>query len=390
MRTALVLDGRSRAALAIVRSLGKQHIDVTISDSYYSLAFHSKYSKNKVIYPDVAKFPEKFFEWLEKYLSEHTIDVVIPVRDHTMEACVNNLSSLSKKSKFCIPSINAFNIARDKEKTIILARKLNIPHPKTILPSEIKEYNFEQIKQCFNLPIILKPSIGSGSRGIETIHTWDEFESLLKKVTTQYGLPLIQEFIPYGGAYGVEVLMSDSITKAKFAHKRVHEYPLSGGPSTLREGVIYPEIEEYGLKLLKELKWNGVAMVEYRVNKVDNKPYLMEINPRFWGSLQTGIFSGVDFPYLLFNLALNNDCDEVLTYEPGKQCRWLLFGDILWFIKAPKTIENIRSFFKFKNKKLCYDIISKDDLKPSFGIIKEALLTIFNRKKRKHIFQRGW
>jgi len=43
-------------------------------------------------------------------------------------------------------------------------------------------------------------------------------------------------------------------------------------------------------------------MVEFRVDARDGTAKLMEVNPRFWGSLQLSILSGADFPYLLYNL----------------------------------------------------------------------------------------
>ena len=35
-----------------------------------------------------------------------------------------------------------------------------------------------------------------------------------------------------------------------------------------------------------------------------NEPKLIEVNPRFWGSLALAIYAGIDFPYLLYKLAM--------------------------------------------------------------------------------------
>ena len=47
-----------------------------------------------------------------------------------------------------------------------------------------------------------------------------------------------------------------------------------------------------------------VAMVEYKLDAATGTAYLMEINGRFWGSLQLAIDAGVDFPLLLVRCAL--------------------------------------------------------------------------------------
>ena len=67
-------------------------------------------------------------------------------------------------------------------------------------------------------------------------------------------------------------------------------------------------------------------MVEFKVGP-DGTPYLMEINTRFWGSLQLAIDSGVDFPWLLYQLACGDTPDSVEEYRTGIRLRWLL-GDL--------------------------------------------------------------
>ena len=238
--------------------------------------------------------------------------------------------------------------------------------------------------------MIVIPRISSGSRGITIIHSWEDFKPKFEEVRNHYPEPMIQEFIPHGGAYGVSMLYASGVPKASFTHKTIREFPLTGGPSTLREGVSYPEIEQHAEALLTNLKWNGVAMVEYRVDSRNNHPKLMEINPRFWGSLETGVFSGVDFPYLLFKLGTEGEVEDCFEYRLGRRVRWLFLGDILWFIGSPKTGKNLREFFKFYQKDLGYDIFSWRDLGPTFGSISEGVRSFLRKDRRKHAFNRGW
>jgi hypothetical protein len=67
-------------------------------------------------------------------------------------------------------------------------------------------------------------------------------------------------------------------------------------------------------------------MVEFKVTD-NGSPYLMEVNTRFWGSLQLAIDAGVDFPWLLYQLACDTRPDAVAEFRPGIRLRWLL-GDI--------------------------------------------------------------
>jgi len=56
-------------------------------------------------------------------------------------------------------------------------------------------------------------------------------------------------------------------------------------------------------------------------------PYLIEVNGRFWGSLQLAIDAGVDFPWLLYRVALGEPAEAVEDYAIGVRNLWLL-GDL--------------------------------------------------------------
>ena len=79
--------------------------------------------------------------------------------------------------------------------------------------------------------------------------------------------------------------------------------------------------------LLRHFEWQGVAMVEYKVDAHTGDAYLMEINGRLWGSLQLAIDAGVDFPVLLLACAVGDVVTPVLDYRLGVQT-WWEWGDV--------------------------------------------------------------
>jgi hypothetical protein len=66
-------------------------------------------------------------------------------------------------------------------------------------------------------------------------------------------------------------------------------------------------------------------MVEFRISE-NGTPYLMEVNGRFWGSLQLAIDSGVDFPWLLIEM-LDGKAGISSGIYKFTRLRWLL-GDV--------------------------------------------------------------
>ena len=133
---------------------------------------------------------------------------------------------------------------------------------------------------------------------------------------------LIQQRVT-GPGCGVFLLRWDDVTVASFAHRRLREKPPSGGVSVYAEAVeLDAELMAQSERLLHALNWRGVAMVEYKLDAVTGTPYLMEINGRFWGSLQLAIDAGVDFPQLLVRCALGQCVPPKSGYRVGTRGRW--------------------------------------------------------------------
>jgi predicted ATP-grasp superfamily ATP-dependent carboligase len=138
---------------------------------------------------------------------------------------------------------------------------------------------------------------------------------------------LVQQRI-IGPGVGVFVLLWEGDVLAVFSHRRLREKPPSGGVSVYCESQEPDEqLVARSVTLLREFGWHGVAMVEYKVDAESGDAYLMEINGRFWGSLQLAIDAGVDFPRLLVSAALGETVQKLNGYRAGVRCRWVL-GDV--------------------------------------------------------------
>jgi predicted ATP-grasp superfamily ATP-dependent carboligase len=127
--------------------------------------------------------------------------------------------------------------------------------------------------------------------------------------------------------------------------------------------------------LLKSLNWHGIAEVEFRVDLRDGIPKLMEINPRFWGSLEVAVRSGVDFPYLLYRIAMDGDVNTVSSYKVGVKGRYMA-QDILYIvslftdastnpaIRIPKRFRMLLGWLRIYEPEVFYDLLNSDDPLP--------------------------
>ncbi len=129
-------------------------------------------------------------------------------------------------------------------------------------------------------------------------------------------------------------------------HRRLHEVPPTGGPSAMAESCDDNELHALGKKLLEKSGWNGVAMAEFKKSALDGKFYLMEINPKFWGSLDLSIYAAsIDFPLHLFRELMGQQRCSRRTYRIGITYRWISM-DLAYSIQSGNIVEFFTGFFE--------------------------------------------
>jgi predicted ATP-grasp superfamily ATP-dependent carboligase len=191
-----------------------------------------------------------------------------------------------------------------------------------------------------------------GKNVVEYAHSQQEliskFEMLCRKYNfSEPDLPVVQQYVT-GEGYGFFAYYKDGVCIKKFSHHRIREYPVSGGASVCAESFVDPELERIGRKMLDLINWNGVAMVEFKKHS-DGEYKLMEINPKFWGSLELALAAGVDFPYCLVREIKG---ERIEPNETFKQVRfqWLINGELFHFLSHPSSFFKIlRDLFRSKN-----------------------------------------
>jgi predicted ATP-grasp superfamily ATP-dependent carboligase len=300
------------------------------------------------------------------------------MEEETLDLVSRHHADFSRLTYLPFVTHEKFQMARRKDKMLQLAQELGIPIPRTWYVKDVSE--LDRLKDRLPYPVVIKPRIGSGAVGVSYPRNPVELAEQYLSIHARFPFPLVQELIPpEGQGYGASFLLDErGEVKAGFVHKRLREYPLTGGASTLRQSVQRDDIREMALSLLKSLDWFGVAMVEFKLDPRDGIPKLMEINPRFWGSLALAIESGVNFPFLIYRMSRGEDVEPVEEYEVGKKCRWLLPGDLLHFLHNPRRMKMKPSFFDFRDKDTAYDILSLEDPLPSLGRVLTPLTFLYD------------
>jgi predicted ATP-grasp superfamily ATP-dependent carboligase len=127
-----------------------------------------------------------------------------------------------------------------------------------------------------------------------------------------------------GEVHDVCALFRDGEPRAALTQKRIHMLPARGGIAVLAETTDEPHLRDLAIRLLAAMRWHGPAQVEFRIDRRTGQPKLMEVNGRFWATLELSILAGVDFPVLACRMAIDGDIEPVFRYRVGQRFRWPL------------------------------------------------------------------
>jgi predicted ATP-grasp superfamily ATP-dependent carboligase len=328
----IVLDANQRSSLAVTRSLGQAGVSVTAADSRdRPLAGASRYTRQTLKYPSPVAEPAAFRAWLQTLAVSHSGAVLLPMTDDTVPICLAERAGLATL-RLPFPSLEAYRSVSDKFALAQRCRLLGIDVPETELlaPGDL----LANASWNRRFPVVVKPrwsSVTVDGKGLRQTVAYalsgTTLESIVAKGFAE-GAPalLLQEHVA-GEGRGIFVLYDDGRRVAVFAHRRIREKPPSGGVSVLSESMA-PDRQMVDAvdRLLAPLRWHGVAMAEFKVTPA-GRAVLIEVNARFWGSLQLAIDAGVDFPWLLYELASGGHPNAPAGYTVGRRLRWLL-GDL--------------------------------------------------------------
>jgi predicted ATP-grasp superfamily ATP-dependent carboligase len=317
-----------------------------------------------------------FLASIRRIVERHRIATIIPISEITLFTLLQHREELGDV-EIPFDSYEKISLLSDKARLVELCQEKGFPCPKSAYfengAAAMEAYS------GFEFPVVLKPyksRIFSNGAWISTGVKYAASEAELRQLCTMSpvfaGFPfMIQEYIE-GHGQGIFLLCDHGKPIATFCHKRLREKPPSGGVSVLCESVEPPqEMLAIASDLLASVAWHGVAMVEFKVND-ERGPFIMEVNTRFWGSLQLAIDSGVDFPYLLYEMYAGEPTAAITEFKTGQRLRWLI-GDLdrLYLVlkssdySVSKKLAEVLAFFALFRRGQRYEVNRFGDIGPS-------------------------
>jgi carbamoyl-phosphate synthase large subunit len=209
------------------------------------------------------------------------IDVVIPTCDAELRPLAASRARLSLAgAELLLAPCQALQVCLDK---LLLVERCTgrVPVPRTECLDKIADPG----SWCY--PVLVKPRTGSGSRGISLVRSGPDLASMVASPDL-----LVQEYLP-GAEYSVDVL-ADAAGRVVASVPRVRER-VDSGVSVAGRTVHDSDLEALGAAVAAITGLSYVANVQFRRDAA-GRPTLLEVNPRFPGTMPLTVASGVDMP----------------------------------------------------------------------------------------------
>ena len=337
--TIILASAGSRKALAMARSLkafGARVIGVTS----YTLDPHrfSRFFDRVVLLNEVNRESSVWANYVAEVASSHEADLVIPV-DFVDIVTLSSHSEIFNRLgvKLAAPKASAVLKVSKKDTLTELVGDL-IYVPRSFLCASPSEIDLEAVKSL-QLPLVVK-GLGDASHP----EYFSSYEHVVERAKERAPC-LIQEYVAgkcrgyYAVAFNGEVLI-------EFTHERIYEYDPSGGPSAAAKGpILDPRLFKLGREIVQRLNWTGPLMVETRWVPTTGKYYLLELNPKFWGSLMLPVSLGYHFPAVLavaYLKGLNTAkdlCKCLLVQRSGEY--YFLLDGFFYMFRIPEVWVNM-------------------------------------------------
>ena len=293
IQSILVLGTQNAVALPVVRALASAfpQVDVhTLSkdDKHPQITNFSKYvTSHSYIKTDNR---EVFLEELIAVIKAKSIDILLPVDEYFSKLVVTFQDQLTSHTIVpSLPDVELLETLTHKYRLGTLLTEIGLPSARMYKAETLEP----EILEFHTFPYVLKPTRGSSGLGIKKIGTKALLiEELKNKLADEY---ILQEHIP-GYDIDCSLLAVDGSIKAYTIQQGIESngFTFPKAIYFTQNSAVYDLVEQ----LIAEVKYDGIAHLDFRFDERDGQFKLIDFNTRYWFSLLGSKVAGVNFPLL--------------------------------------------------------------------------------------------
>jgi len=356
----IVSDAESRKGFDIINLVQRLYGFPVVLGAGRDFGWKLKLIYNKEVYPLRSGTFELFEKDLSFIIESHpeTDLVYLPVSEKATRHFYAFIEKHPEsRLKYLLPQSDAFECTGDKYRFQAFCQNANLP-----VPLSFEKESIPGITGDFR-PLIVKPRKGEGSVGIIYIDTQEQLSRLEILDFSKY---VIQEKIHDGHKVeGAFFLCKAGKVINAYSHKRIRTFPEIGGVTVFSVCDYNKEIIDIGKHLLACLNWDGVAMIEFLLDKPTGKWKMIELNPRLWGSVLLSGYNQSEMIRNYIQLSLGK-APVKSTLRIGTYIQWLFPFEILNFLKGKLTFSEL---FNQKGLPICHINFTYSNIWRTFSYI---------------------
>lgn len=321
----IVTYGRSLMSLVAAQSLARRGLHVIGCDSVDMTALRfSKFCSAYFVHPDPKDDENAYIDALVQEIERARPEddnpyVLMPLFDNA-RLLARRKADLPDYIKLAAPDIQSINCVYPKDRLVRSLTELQKFAPESRIIEGQSDIQAASADLVF--PLVLKPAVGVGGRGVEFVDDKEQLQQAYQKVSEEHEGPFILQETAEGEDFCMTAIADHGEVRAAMAYKNLDTFPKKSGAGTVRETVDHIPFMEATEAILKHSNWTGVAEIDFRwTGEEFDPPQLIEVNARFWAGLYHSMASGIDYPWLLYQLTAYEAISESTTPVIGKITR---------------------------------------------------------------------
>jgi hypothetical protein len=298
-------------------------------------------------------------------VEDHKPDFIIPVGGPSVKLCSEYFRNIT-----LLATPENLDIAFNKNRLVELNSIQGVNYPEVITFKSTSEL----MRFCAESSIVVKSNNEAKSKFdplyidpgfCEKHNSFKVIDDLLKS-----GVELLAQRKVQGVGRGFFCIAKNGIIYTYYMHERIREFPATGGSSTAAKSIYCPVLHSISEDIVKHLNWSGPLMIEFKFDKLGFVYYLIELNPKFWGSLDLSYAVGLSFGRTLIDVYRSGKSEvNLVNYQVGIEFYWILDGDILNLIQTG-NLKAVGQYFKSKSRTSLFENIFVDFIKMIWNIKK--------------------
>ncbi len=364
--TVLLLSADQKQAIPAIQSLGKRNIPVTcLSPNKNAPAFFSKYCAERIHFP-ATSHREKYADFLKSLVKKRKYNLLIPCSDHSTVLVSEHRDDIFPFVKAFLPDHDLVKMVTSKSALMKFSETYQISAPKTYFPKHL--YEVKKLASVMRYPMVVKGDCTAGAKKVKYAHSESDLIKKYREIRQIDNCAILQEYID-----GREVLFYGLSKQGKvlafFMMEAIRSYPTTGGTPAKAFSVFDTELKDFAFDVIEKTNWTGIFGLDIKQDRLSKKFYLLDFNPRFGATTFLAVKSGVDFPYLLYQLAVEGKEEHVHAYTK-KIYRSLFREDMLYAVKKPLCIP--KWLIEFLDPRVYYGF-ERNDPRPFFRMAKNTI-----------------